>query len=181
MKLMQANARVPADGRPVLLKTAARMRADPSFTARLEAFLAREERGQEWSDDLADLRVRIEALEATVNAPGDMVKSHDEANAHPALSSDSSPQPEAQITTAARHCPDTLPMFADGPAMDWQDRAAAITLSTGEGKGRKLTAEGEALFREMAGAGAGAPTIARTLGIASQSVHYRLAKLKEGS
>lgn len=64
MKLIQANARVPADGRPVLLKAAALMRADPSFTAKLEAFLAGDEPGTTWRNEMAAMSARIVAVEA---------------------------------------------------------------------------------------------------------------------
>ncbi|MGQ3671181.1 hypothetical protein ACT6QG_02150 [Xanthobacter sp. TB0136] len=165
VKLIQANARVPEDSRPVLLKAAALMRADPSFTVKLETFLsggAGDGPEPSWQ---ADMAARIEALEAVVLK-----------NTAPASNTGKSGNKPA--TTVHQNCPDTLPMFADSPATDWQARAAAITLSTGEGKGRKLTAEGEALFREMMDAGESAPLIARTLGMAPQSVHYRLMKMK---
>lgn len=66
MKLIQANARVPADGRPVLLKAAAMMRADPSFTAKLEASLAGEEPGATWRNEMAAMSARIASVEAAV-------------------------------------------------------------------------------------------------------------------
>ncbi len=64
--------------------------------------------------------------------------------------------------------------------MDWQARAASATLFTGTGKGRKLTPAGEALFRDMMDAGAGAPEMARTLGMAPQSNHNRTKKRRGG-
>ena len=63
---------------------------------------------------------------------------------------------------------------------DWPARAAAITVSTGEGHGRKLTTEGAALFDEMVRAGVHVPEIARILGMAKQSVHARAKKLGAG-
>ena len=66
MKLIQANARVPADGRPVLLKAAAMMRADPSFTAKLEASLAGEEPGATWRNEMAAMSARIASVDAAV-------------------------------------------------------------------------------------------------------------------
>lgn len=82
---------------------------------------------------------------------------------------------QAPIDTDAR------PLLGDGERgaehHGWAARAAAVTLSTGEGRGRKLTPEGIALFEEMAGAGVGSAEIAKVLGMARQSVDTRRAKL----
>ncbi|MFH3479241.1 hypothetical protein [Xanthobacter variabilis] len=173
MKLIQANARVPQDSRPVLLKAAALMRADPSFTARLQAFLADDEPGATWRDEMAAMSARIAAVEAQVlrKTPVSPVlkaqTSGDEAVWHLAANGG-----HAHLGTLPQ------PLAADAvvPPVDWQARAAAITLSTGTGKGRQLTPAGEALFCDMMDAGARAPEMARTLGMAPQSVHYRMKK-----
>lgn len=175
VKLIQANARVPEDGRPVLLKAAALMRADPSFTVKLEAFLcggAGDEPGSLWHDRLADMTARIEALEAVVGHGGN-----------------AQPQAVKAKPEGVQHDPDTPDMFggdasayvanaSNAPEMDWQARAAAIVTSTGEGRQRRLTPAGAALFDEMAQAGCRVAEIMRALDMKDQSVRDRLKKMK---
>ena len=145
-EMVQANARVPETARPVLLGVAARLRDDPGFLDRLQAFLADEAGGSPWAD-------RIEAIEARLTA----LEGAGKSDTVSALA------PSAPVAPASNG--------------DWPARAAAITVSTGEGRERRLTAEGAALFEEMVKAGVRVSEIARTLGMARQSVDARAKKV----
>ena len=57
---------------------------------------------------------------------------------------------------------------------DWHARAAAIAISSGEGKGKRITPEALALLREMDAAGENAAEIGRVLGLAGPSVRHHL-------
>ncbi len=171
MELIQANARVPVDSRPVLLKAAAMMRADPSFAAKLEAFLcggAGDEPVSLWHDRLADMAARIEALETIVGHGG---------NAQPQATMPVKAKPEG-----VQRDPDTPDMFAgnasNSPAADWPARVAAIEAFQGEGRQRRLTPAGDDLFREMVQAGCRPADMARWLGMARASVDTRAKKMQ---
>ncbi|WP_454917277.1 hypothetical protein [Xanthobacter sediminis] len=170
MKMVQANARVPEAARPVLVAVAARLREDAGFLDRLAAFLADAAGGSPYEGRLAALEERVRALEVE--------KPHERTP--PFVISPKYRPPPAPLDYRQ-----SMELEPENPpaemAADWSARAAAITVSTGEGRGRKLTAEGIALFEEMMLAGASHAEIASVFGMARQSVDTRAKKVRESS
>lgn len=183
---VQANARVPEEGRPILLAVAARLRDDAGFLARLKDFLGDDASASPWADRFAALEKRVWALEAEIErtelARRPTPSLHDIPEkyqpAPPPLAyrageqEPEAPEPEAQEDGAVEDPSETMEA--------WAARAAAITISTGEGRGRKLTDAGADLFKEMVRAGVRHLDIARTLGMARQSVDTRAKKVMSG-
>ncbi|MBJ3777875.1 hypothetical protein [Acuticoccus mangrovi] len=171
MVLVQANARVPEEARPVLLAVAARLRDEPDFLARLNALLEDDAAATRWADRFEALEQRIQALEAE-RGPGGANNPH-------GLGGHSGKTAKEIVTVNNVHDrPTGTSAAADGT--DWSARAAAIEVSSGEGRGRRLTEAGSALFDEMAGAGLSAQDIAKTLGMTRPSAASRLKKIGGG-
>lgn len=196
--LVQANARVPKDARPVLMTVAAKLRDDASFATRLLAFIEDDAGGSPWADRFAALEDRVRMLEAAAE-----VRPPLEDRPNGAVRRRAGVTSVGQTPTVAASVEGFSPDLAETPREvesspvagtvesapvaeastqrcsneHWSARAAAITVSTGEGRGRKLTAEGIALFEEMAHTGVGSGEIAKVLGMARQSVDTRRAKL----
>ena len=175
-EMVQANARVPEAARPVLLGVAARLRDNPGFLDRLQAFLADEAGGSPWADRIEAIEARLAALEAGATAS----KKHEN---DPEANRQNRQNPGAVENFVSACTPAALAAVRgaeDGTTEDWPVRAAAITISTGEGRERRLTAEGAVLFGEMVKAGVRNPEIARVLGMARQSVDARAKKIGSG-
>lgn len=168
-ELVQANARVPEAARPILLSVAARLRDAPGFLDQLQAFLADEAGGSPWADRIVAIEGRLAALEET-----ELTKRK------PGQGQPRDPQTGA-FGPSVDNVHDRPERPAGNSAADWPTRAAAITISTGEGRGRKLTADGAALFEEMVRAGVRNPEIARILGMARQSVDARARRIRPAS
>lgn len=177
-EMVQANARVPEAARPVLLGVAARLRDDPGFLDRLQAFLADEAGGSPWADRIEAIEARLAALEGTGKGRP-KVRQFGEANESERFSAsiaNATGRSERDVRRDGER-----PVSAPASDADWPARAAAITVSTGEGRERRLTTEGAALFEEMVKAGVRNPDIARVLGMARQSVDARAKKVLAAS
>ncbi|MFC0217829.1 hypothetical protein ACFFJ7_05420 [Pseudochelatococcus lubricantis] len=189
---VQASARVPEEGRPVLLEIAAQMRADPSFIERAAVWIAATRAGDELADWRSEIERRLEALELQSSQVGTIESKQDDTTAG-RIPAGNEGGIAADPVEGGRQADieDLLSPVLDDPVepagaaveaedADWTAKAAAITTTTGEGKGRKLTEAGAGLFAEMLAAGVPLPSIARTVGISPQSAHTRAKKLAAG-
>lgn len=190
--IVQVNLRAPEGDKAVLAEVAARLREGQGFAERLSAFLAAEGAGAAWADRLEAIERRLEALEAAKGEkatllPPDASSSPRAASAPaigvPAEDAIRADDGQVDLEGLLKSAPDD-PVEPAGTAVegeeDWTAKAAAITTTTGEGKGRKLTDAGAGLFAEMLAAGVPLPSIARTVGISPQSAHTRAKKLGAG-
>lgn len=159
----QFNVRIPDDARDVLTRIATRLREDDKFVARLTAFM------DTLDDPTADdsLAERVARIEARLDAMGGA----------------SSPNLGEQVHGQVGQAHDT-------PSDNLSDRMNTLhrqlggtegtpPLTTGEGRGRRLTTAGEIEVERRIEAGDDDSTIAAALGVSANTVRARRRKIGE--
>lgn len=160
----QVNVRVPSPARELILRIASRLRDDNLFAGRLERWLA------EQSDPTAGplLTERVERLERRVDAL--------EAGRGSVRVATSTPQANPSAPQVAPTEPPNLNLFGeevvDTPDPVW---------TSGKGRGRRLTPEGEAEIERRIRAGQPDSEIAKAMGVQPFTVANRRKKLDEQS
>lgn len=181
---VQASARVPEEGRPVLLEIAAQMRADPAFIDKAAAWIAAERAGGElvgWRaaierrlDRLDVLEARIEALEAAkaegvTQLPKTAASPPPDAPAPASAISHDDPQFDIEDVL-----PPVEPVTVQSdrePAGGEEPVATDVTAwTTGAGKGTKLTPAGQREVLRLHGEAVSNAEIGRRVGVSGTSV-----------
>ena len=147
----QFNVRIPDEARDVLTRIATRLREDDKFAARLTAFMDTLD-DPTADDSLAERVARIEARLDAMDAPK------------------SGGNPDASLATLPVSTP------TDTPQRDVLSQLATAdtpALTTGEGRGRRLTTAGEVEVERRIEAGEDNATIARALDVSTNTVQKR--------
>ena len=145
----QFNVRIPDEARDVLTRIATRLREDDRFAARLEAFM------DTLDDPTADdsLAERVARIEARLDAMG------------------------GDLTAEIRSDTPTDTPQRDAPSQVGTADTPALT--TGEGRGRRLTTAGEVEVERHIEAGETDDTIATALEVSKNTVRARRKKIDE--
>jgi len=145
----QFNVRIPDEARDVLTRIATRLREDDKFAARLTAFM------DTLDDPTADdsLAERVARIEARLDAMGG-----------------------DQLSTRVD---DVQGIPTDTPHRDAPSQPDTPALTTGEGRGRRLTTAGEVEVERRIEAGETDDTIATALEVSKNTVRARRRKIDE--